>query len=56
MVGTSSSNAAGAGSIPGRGARIPHASQPRGQGMKGGNAAASSIKTLKVAHIKEKSF
>ena len=34
MVGTSSTNAEGAGSIPGRGAKILHASQPKNQNIK----------------------
>ena len=34
MVKTLPSNAGGAGSIPGRGAKIPHASQPRNQNIK----------------------
>ena len=34
VVKTSPSNAGGAGSIPGRGAKIPHALQPRKQNIK----------------------
>ena len=34
VVKTSPSNAGGAGSIPGRGAKIPHASQPKNQNIK----------------------
>ena len=34
VVGTSPSNAGGAGSIPGRGAGIPHASRPKDQSIK----------------------
>ena len=34
VVKTSPSNAGGAGSIPGRGAKIPHASWPKNQNMK----------------------
>ena len=34
MVGTSPSNSGGAGSIPGRGARVPHASRPKDQNKK----------------------
>ena len=34
MVKTSPSSAGGAGSIPGRGAKIPHASQPKNQNIK----------------------
>ena len=34
MVKTSPSNAGGAGSIPGRGARVPHASGPGNQNIK----------------------
>ena len=31
VVKTSTSNSGGAGSIPGQGAKIPHASQPKGK-------------------------
>ena len=34
MVKTSPSNAGGAGSIPGRGAKIPHALRPKNQNIK----------------------
>ena len=34
MVKTSPSNAGGADSIPGRGAKIPHASRPKNQNVK----------------------
>ena len=34
MIGTSPSSARGEGSILGRGARIPHASRPKNQGIK----------------------
>ena len=34
VVKTSPSNADGAGSIPGQGAKIPHASQPKNQNIK----------------------
>ena len=34
MVKTSPSNAGSVGSIPGRGAKIPHASQPKNQSIK----------------------
>ena len=34
VVKTSTSNARGAGSIPGQGARIPHALQPKNQNIK----------------------
>ena len=34
VVGTSLSNAGGTGSIPGRGAKIPHALQPKNKDMK----------------------
>ena len=34
MVGTSPSTAGGAGSVPGRGARIPHALRPNNQNIK----------------------
>ena len=34
VVNTQPSNARGAGSIPGQGAKIPHASQPKNQNIK----------------------
>ena len=55
MVKTSPSNAAGVGSIPGRGAKIPHASQPVNQNVNGSNIIKNSIKTFKkMVHIKKK--
>ena len=55
MVKTSPSNAGGAGSIPGRGAKIPHASWPKNQNINRSNIVANSIETLKMVCIK-KSF
>ena len=51
-VKTSPSNAGGAGSISSRGAKIPHALQPKNQNRS--NIVANS-KTLKMVHIKKKS-
>ena len=55
-VNSSSSNAEGTGSIPGRGAKIPHASWPKKKQTpkhkNRGNIVTNSIKTLKVVHIK----
>ena len=45
MVRTSPSNTAGAGSIPGLGAKIPHASGPKNQNRS--NIVTNAIKTLK---------
>ena len=45
------------GSIPGRGAKIPHASRPKNQNIKKkkrSNIVTDSIKTLKMVHIKKK--
>ena len=50
------SNAEGAGSIPGRRAKIPHASWPRSQTYRRNNMVTSSIKTLKMVHIKKNFF
>ena len=47
VVKTSPSNAGGAGSIPGRGAKIPHALWPKNQSIKRSNIIKNSIKTLK---------
>ena len=49
MVKTSPSNAGGGGSIPGQGAKIPHASQPKNQNIKTtrSNSIANSIKDFK---------
>ena len=55
VVETSPSNAGDAGLIPGRGAQIPHASQPKNQNVSNrSNIVTNSIKTLKMVHIKEK--
>ena len=51
MVKTLRSSAGGVGSIPGRGAKIPHASWPKNQNIE--HVVTNSIKTLKVVHIKE---
>ena len=51
MVKTSPSNVEGMGSIPGGGAKIPHASQPKNQNRS--NVVTNSIKTLKMVHIKK---
>ena len=53
MVKTSPSNAEGVGSIPGRGAKIPHASWPKNQNIKRKQFVTNSIKTLKIVHIKK---
>ena len=55
MVKTSPSNAGGAGSIPGQGAEIPHASWPKTQNINRSNIVTNSIKTLKMVHIFKKS-
>ena len=48
VVKTSPSNAGGAGLIPGRGAKIPHALGPKNQKHKNrNNIVTNSIKTLK---------
>ena len=53
MVKTSPSNAGGVCSIPGQGAKIPHASQPKNQNVKQNksNTVKNSIKILKLVHI-----
>ena len=51
MVKISPSNARGAGSIPGRRAKIP---PPRNQNINRNNIVTNSIKTLKMVHIKKK--
>ena len=56
MVEISPSNAGGVGSIPGQGARIPHASWPKNEGIKQKQYITNSIKTLKMPHIKKKSL
>ena len=48
MVKTSPSNAGGEGSIPGQGAKIPHASWPKNQNIKNrSNIVTNSVKTFK---------
>ena len=54
MVKTSPSYAGGAGSIPGWGAGIPHASRPKSKTWNRGNVLTNSVKTLKMVHIKKK--
>ena len=56
MVKTLPSNARGSGSIPGRGAKIPHPSGPKNQNIKQKQYVANSIKTLKMVHVKKKSL
>ena len=53
MVKTSPSNAGGVCSIPGQGAKIPHASQPKNQNVKQNksNTVKNSITILKLVHI-----
>ena len=46
VVKTSLSSARGAGSIPSRGARIPHGLQPKSQNIES-NIVTNSVKTLK---------
>ena len=53
MVKTLPSNAGGVGSIPGQGAKIPHASQPKNQNIIQSNIVTNSVKNLKVVHIKK---
>ena len=55
MVKTSSSNGGGVGSIPGWGAKIPHASWPKNQNIKNkSNIVTNSIRLYKMVHIKNK--
>ena len=55
MVKTSPSNAEGVGSIPGQGAKIPHASRPKTPKRENrSNIVTNSKKTLKMVHIKKK--
>ena len=54
VVKTSPSSAGGAGSIPGRGAKIPHASWPKNQNIKQKQCCNKFNKTLKMVHIKKK--
>ena len=57
MVKISRSNAGGAGSIPGQGTKIPHASWSKYQNINNrSNAVTNSLKTFKVVHIFKKSF
>ena len=57
VVKTSPSNAEGMGSIPGQGAKIPYASQPKNQNINNrSSTVTSSIKTLKLVHIKTKNL
>ena len=54
VVKTSPSNAGGTGLIPGWGAKIPHALQPKNQNIKNkSNIVTNSMKTLKMVHIKK---
>ena len=46
------SNAQNAGSIPGQGAKIPHASRPTNKIQNRSNTLTNSIKTLKMVHKK----
>ena len=45
-------NVEGTGSIPGQGAKIPHALRPKNQNIS--SIVTNSIKTLKMVHIKKK--
>ena len=57
VVKTLPSNAGGAGSIPGQGAKITYASGPKNQNIKERSSiVTNSIKTLKMVHIKKKIF
>ena len=53
MVKTLPSNAGGTRLIPGRGAGIPHVSQPKNQNINRSNIVTNSIKMLKIIHIKK---
>ena len=53
VVNTSSSNAGDAGSIPGQGAKIPHAFRPQKPKHIRSNIVTNSIKTLKMVHLKK---
>ena len=56
VVKTSAFNAGGAGSIPGRGAKFPHASRPKHQNIKQKqycNKFNKDLKKKKVVHIKK---
>jgi len=54
VVKTSPSNVGGADSVPGRGAKIPHAWGPKTQNLKHSTIITNSVKTLKMVHIKKK--
>ena len=56
VVKTLPSSAGDAGSIPGWGAKLPHASGSKNQNIKRSNIVTNSIKTLKMVHIKKKSL
>ena len=51
VINTLPSNARGAGSIPGRATKIPHATWATNQSMKQNNIVTNSVKTLKMVHI-----
>ena len=54
LIKTSPSNAKSMGSIPGRGSRIPRASQPKNQNIKQKQyCKKNSIKTFKMVHIQK---
>ena len=53
MVKTLPSNAGGVGSIPGQGAKVPHASRPKNQNIKQMFIVTNSIKTLKMDHFQK---
>ena len=55
-VKTLPSNAGGAGSIPGLGAKIPHVLWPQNKKQSRNNIVTNSIETLKMVHIKKKNF
>ena len=56
VVRTSPSNAGGAGSIPGQGAKVPHASQPKNQNTKQKQYCNKFSKDFKNVHIKKKNL
>ena len=56
MVKTSPSNAEGVGSIPGRGARTPHALEPKNQNIKQKQYCNKFNKDFKNVHIKKKTL
>ena len=53
VVKTSSSNAGDAGSIPGQGAKIPHAFRPKNQNIKQKQYCTKFNKYLKLVHFKK---